>query len=178
MSQAVFGRAARREYAWPSGRLGRGGATIAQPPRRDALVLDEDDHLLPEGCGLLDRGGVHATPLQVEGDCPPPPPPLNFILSFTLPQPYLAASVRRLRGFENKMESRDSSVGRSAFCCWWSSTSGHAAASQKRKHCVLPERSGGGPARPHSTALAQFISMDRTPPPPPSQLLASLYSLP
>ena len=97
MSQAVFGRAARREHAWPSGRLGRGGATIAQPPRRDALVLNEDDHLLPEGCGLLDRGGVHQTPLQVEGDCPPPPPPpLNFILSLTLLQPYLAASVRRL----------------------------------------------------------------------------------
>ena len=98
MSQAVFGRAARREHAWPSGRLGRGGATIAQPPRRDALVLNEDDHLLPEGCGLLDRGGVHPTPLQVEGDCPPPPPPpppppLNFILaSFALPQPYLAAA--------------------------------------------------------------------------------------
>ena len=96
VSQAVLGRAARREHAWPSGRLGRGGATIAHPPRRDALVLNEDDHLLPEGCGLLDRGGVHPAPLQVEGDCPPPPPPLNFILCLTLPQPYLAASVRRL----------------------------------------------------------------------------------
>ena len=95
VSQAVLGRAARREHAWPSGRLGRGGATIAHPPRRDALVLNEDDHLLPEGCGLLDRGGVHPAPLQVEGDCPPPPP-LNFILCLTLPQPYLAASVRRL----------------------------------------------------------------------------------
>ena len=103
MSQAVFGRAARREHAWPSGRLGRGGATIAQPPRRDALVLNEDDHLLPEGCGLLDRGGVHAAPLQMEGDCP----------SIELyPLPCTAAtlsSVRRLRGVKDKMESRDSS---------------------------------------------------------------------
>ena len=39
VSKAVFSRAARREHAWPSGRLGRGGAIIAQPPRRDALVL-------------------------------------------------------------------------------------------------------------------------------------------
>ena len=35
--------------------------------------------------------------------------PLNFILSLALPQPYLADSVRRLRGVKDKMESRDSS---------------------------------------------------------------------
>jgi len=39
-----------------------GGAGLLIPP-----IGLQDDHLLPEGCGLLHSGGVHQTPLQVEG---------------------------------------------------------------------------------------------------------------